>query len=260
MEKNIISWNEVLYSELKRKESRELEDILTSDELKEFLEILDNDILVVLGGDGTLLEAVQENYLRKRAFLGINFWNKGFLLNDMSIIWKKPKLEKRLYNLLEMCIGNTSCAIAMNEFDIKAWDGKMLDLDISVNDSHHLSLIWDGIIVSSPAGSTGYSSSLGWAILPHGLWAYIMTPKAPWKPKWLAPIILSDSQELLIRTQGRKNPVEFYADGRLIDRYDHENVSLTLKKSDISIELLIACERQCSWDYKVLEEQGFVQK
>ena len=120
MELRKIAGNEVLYSQLKYDENIELREILDSQEFKTFLQGIDDNIFVVLGGDGTLLEAIQENYHKKRPFLGINFGNKGFLLNDIGILKKMLKLEERNYPLLEMCIDERLCAVALNEFDIKA--------------------------------------------------------------------------------------------------------------------------------------------
>ena len=253
-----IWWNEVLYSEYKFEENEELREILSSQKLQVFLENIPNDVIVVLWGDGTMLEAIWEHYLQQRDFLGINFGNKGFLLNSGEILDNDTKLEERVYPLLEMCIDDTLCAIALNEFDIKAWDGKMLDLDLVIAKGHHLSILWDGIIVSTPIGSTGYNSSLWWPILPHNLSSYILTPKAPWKPKWLAPIILSDDIVLTINTQGRQSPIELYADGRMIEKYETEDISLVLKKSDVSVRFLVSAKQSDGWDSRVLEEQGFL--
>ena len=257
MEKIIIAGNEVLYSAYKLKEDFEFQNILKSTKLKNFLKNIDSDILVVLWGDGTMLEAIHENYTRQRKFLGINYGNKGFLLNENSILDYAWVFEERQYPLLEMCIWDRLCAIALNEFDIKAWDGKMLNLDLQV-ETHHIELLWDGIIVSTPLGSTGYNSSLWGAILPHDISSYIVTPKAAWKPKGLSPFILSDNKKLQIQTQWRKSPVELYADGRLIEKYDQENISLILKKSEISVSFLISWVQYNSWDSRVLEEQGFM--
>ncbi len=260
MEKIIIEGKHVLYSSYKLEEDSSFQEILSSERLKKFLRDQDPETIIVLWGDGSILEAIQENYMKQKIFLGINFWNKGFLLNEASILDEKKSFEVRTYPLLEIHAGEKLCAVALNEFDIKAWDGKMLDLDLRVWDTHRLSLLWDGIIVSTPIGSTWYNSSLWWPILPHNLRSYILTPKAPWKPKGLAPIILSDDEKLVIQTQGRQSPIEIYADGRLIEKYDHENISLTLSKSAISVKLLTSCEESCSWDSRVLEEQGFSKK
>ena len=254
---HIVWGNEVFFSQFKYDESEELKEILSSQSLLSFLKKLDNDTLVVLWGDGTFLEVIQQNYLKKKPFLWINFWNKGFLLNDVSILQEPVRLEVRKYPLLEMSIGESVCAVALNEFDIKAWDWKMLDLNISISETHKISLLWDGVLVSTPIGSTGYNSSLGGPILPHALSSYILTPKAPWKPKGLAPIILSNKETLRINTQWRHSPIELYADWRRIEKYNHENFSLMLQKSMISVEFLVSCEQSCSWDFRVLEEQGF---
>ena len=84
----------------------------------------------------------------------------------------------------------------MNEIDIRSGNGKMISLDVSLSHKHAMSIEGDGIIISTPAGSTGYNSSLGGPIIPHTLNAFVITPKAPWKPRRQTPILINDAETI----------------------------------------------------------------
>jgi NAD kinase len=134
----------------------------------------------------------------------------------------------------------------------------MIELDIKVNNSHKLNIIWDGIIISTPAWSTWYNHSLCWPILPHNLNAFVITPKAPWKPKFQSPIILDDEIIVNILNTWRINPIEIYSDWVLVKNFKDESINLKIKKSKYKITLLSSKETNDNFDNKVLEEQGFI--
>ena len=259
MERKIIEGKEVLFSEYKLKENSKLWDFLGSASFKKFLKKLEDSVLVVVWGDGTMLEAIASEWKRNLPFLWVNYGHKWFLLNDVSILEGKTLFEKRLYPLLECKLGSKK-RVALNEFDIKGWDGKMLDLDVSVTPWHMLNVVWDGLIISTPTGSTWYNSSLWWPILPHGLNTFVITPKAPWKPRGLAPIILKNNEEVTIVAKWRVTPVEIYSDGREFLKVTEKNLELKIRQSSKKVTLLISKKHLSYWDDKVLEEQWFTLK
>ncbi len=248
----------IAYSQYKAREKPELAEIVQSSELLGLLDYLPDNTIVVLGGDGTLLEAIHQFYTEDVVFLGINYGTKGFLMNPISIFEKPKKFQTHSYPLLE-CRTEDQVFVAFNEFDIKAGDGKMLHVDAILLPDHHIEIVGDGIVISTPAGSTGYNASLGWPILPHDTSAFLLTPKAAWKPRGLSPLIISESDTIEIRPVGRKTPVEIYADGQRIV-YDFENGSLlTVTQKSDCIRLLVPESESDHWKNKVLAEQGFIQ-
>ncbi|MDD3144809.1 MAG: NAD(+)/NADH kinase [Candidatus Gracilibacteria bacterium] len=254
----------IYYDDYKIEENKELKDFLESSYLKEIINSFEEKIIVVLGGDGTMLRAIKENYDKKMPFLGINFGHKGFLLNGKDYI--KPNLSyiERKYPLLEIELqseGIVKKAIAVNEIDIRSGNGKMVSLDISLSKNQVINIEGDGIVVTTPAGSTGYNSSLGGPIIPHTLNAFAITPKAPWKPKLQAPVLINDNQLIEIKNVGRKNMCEIYFDGKeFLKTKENNYFDVTIKKSEIGIRLIIASEYLDIWDNKVLSEQGFQKK
>ncbi len=258
MKEYIISENLVVCSEYKIAEDPQFWEYLQSEDLQNFLQEIDNDILIVIWWDGSMLEAVASYYPKRRKFFGINYGNKWFLLHPQSVLKiSSPKLISRKYPLISLR-DDSSLHYAFNELDIKAWDGKMLDMKLQVHSNHSLNILWDGLLISTPAGSTWYNSSLWGPILSHDLNSYIITPKASWKPRNLESIILSNSQTLELSTSGRENTCEIYADWRLSASYD-AHIDLEIKILEEEIELYIEQSYLRSWDDKILVEQGFSQ-
>ncbi len=253
-------WNRRLaYNSFKYKENPVLREIISSEKLQKLIEKTPENTIVVLGGDGTLLEAIHLFYREEVIFLGINYGTKGFLMNPVSIFESQEDFTLTSYPLLE-CSVDGEKFIAFNEFDIKAGDGKMLHVDLCLLPENHITIVGDGIVISTPAGSTGYNASLGGPILPHDIPAYIITPKAAWKPRGQSPVIISDQDTIQICPIGRKTPVEMYADGQRIKHTFTNGVPITLVQKSGAVHLLVLGHGTDHWKAKVLSEQGFSKK
>lgn len=264
MKQKEFLWHIICYDDYHLEEKQELLDFLECDYLQEILRSFDQNIIVVLGWDGTMLRAIKENHKKWLPFLGINFGHKWFLLNAPDFILPNIEYNIRPYPLLEVEVemnGEIKKSIAVNEIDIRAGNGKMISLDISVSGRQSINIEGDGIIISTPAGSTGYNSSLGGPIIPHTLWAFVLTPKAPWKPKGQTPVLINDNETIQIKNVGRRLFTEIYCDGKefLITQNDIQT-NFTIQKSTQFVSLLIAKAYQNTWDNKVLQEQGFQTK
>lgn len=256
-----IHWSFICYDDYHLEEKKELVDFLECDYLKQIVDSFEEKVIVVLGWDGTMLRAIKEHYKKWFPFLWINFGHKWFLLNSKDVIKPNMSYVERKYPLIEVEIESnwiTKKAIAVNEIDIRAGNGKMISLDISLSKRQAINIEWDGIIVSTPAGSTGYNSSLGWPIIPHTLNAFVITPKAPWKPKWQTPILINDSEVIEIKNVWRRLFTEIYCDGKeFLITQDGLQTQITIKKSKDAVRVIIASEYIDIWDNKVLQEQGF---
>ena len=258
------NWSIICYDDYKIQENSPLKEFLESDFLRDIINGFEEKIIIVLGWDGTMLRAVKENYDKNMPFLWINFWHKWFLLNDKNHI--KPNLSyiERKYPLLEIELQSEwiiKKAVAINEIDIRSGNWKMISLDISLSKSQSIIIDWDWIVVTTPAWSTWYNSSLGWPIIPHTLNAFAITPKAPWKPKLQAPVLINDSQLIEIKNVWRKNTVEIYFDWKeFLKTKENNDFDVTIKKSEIWIRLIIASDYIDIWDNKVLSEQWFLKK
>lgn len=246
------------YDPYKYENSEELRDFIAWDELKKLVEWIEKDVVIVLGWDGSMLTAIQKYHPEGKKFLGINFWTKWFLMNSKKSIRNNEFVEKK-YSLLETRVKSLSWEkiwLATNEVNIQAAWGKICTLKIELSGRKAIDISGDGILVSTPIGSTGYSSSLWGPIIPHNIPAFLITPKAPWKPKWQAPIIIHEDETIHIQDQERRFWVDIYTDSRLLSK-DEKDVRITIKKHPTPLTLLIAHSELRSWEAKVFEEQGF---
>jgi len=251
----------ICYDDYNIDKNQNLNDFLNSDLLKELINNFKEKIIVVLGWDGTMLRAIKENYDKNMPFLWINFWHKWFLLNSKDSINPNTDFVERKYPLLEIELETnwkTKKAIAVNEIDIRSGNWKMISLDISLTKKQSINIEWDWILISTPAWSTGYNSSLGWPIIPHTLNAFVLTPKAPWKPKLQAPILIKDDEIIEIKNVWRQNISEIYYDS--VELLKANEFNLKIQKYKNKIRLIIAKNYIDIWDNKVLSEQGFLEK
>jgi NAD+ kinase len=138
------------------------------------------DIVVSIGGDGTLLQAFHrfKNQIERVSFIGIHTGHLGFYAD-----WKKDELSELLnlmgsseprkvvYPLLQIEIttpkGKTEF-LALNEFTLKSVDGTLVAA-LHINDEPFEMFRGDGIVISTPSGSTGYNKSLGGAVIHPSL-------------------------------------------------------------------------------------------
>lgn len=259
--KNIdTSKNHIYYEEYKYADNDHLRDFVDSDEIETLTRKIEEKVIFVLGWDGTMLSAISKHLDSWLPFLWINFWHKGFLLNDKKAALKASEFISREYPILECSLeiaGEKHSFYAFNEIDIRSANGRIITLEIIIWGNKSIHIAWDGIVISTPAWSTGYNSSLGGPILPHQIDAFVITPKAPWKPKGQGPILIPQSEVIQIQNIGRQNALQIYGDSNEIAVSEQHTVSLVVKKSDKKVRFLIAKNYIEAWDAKVMQEQGF---
>ncbi len=255
------NWSLICYDSFGYENKPDLKEFITSWKIEEILEWINEKIIIVLGWDWTILRAVRENYQKNMPFLGLNFGSKWFLLNDKNCFSKDFKYTKREYPLIETSISNweqIDNLIALNEVDIRANSWRWIEVNIWLKAWQNIDLAGDWLIVSSPAGSTGYNSSLWWPIIPHTMDAFVITPKAPWKPRWQAPILLPDNEEIIIKNINRLNSIWINIDWNEVKKtLSWENIEINITKSKQKVELIIDQKYINIWDSKVLADQWF---
>jgi NAD+ kinase len=172
------------------------------------------DFVFSIGGDGTFLEATLIVKDSGIPMLGINTGRLGFLANnpkyDFEYLFKKLiekdyRIEKR--TLLELksdkdIFGENS--VALNDFTILKRDNSSLTEIATYIDGDYFNTYWgDGLIVSTPTGSSAYSLSCGGPIVYPGSDVFIVTPVAPHNLS-LRPVILPDNVELSFKVKARE--------------------------------------------------------
>lgn len=195
------------------------------------------DFRISLGGDGTILRLVHRHPLLKAPLLGINLGSLGFLA-DIPLHDIYPSLEDLLngYYIIQnrMIMEGSSSAgetcFAVNEIVIhRAQNHCLIDLAIHVDGRYLNTFSADGIILSTPSGSTAYSLAAGGPILTPELNAFVLTPICPHTIS-NRPIVLMPKSSIQISYLSPYLPVEISADGTtnfMLNKDDVFTVSLS---------------------------------
>lgn len=202
--------------------------------------------LICLGGDGTMLEAV--SFVRKSGIpvLGVNTGRLGFLSpvnkDDLQsalqkLLREKFTLDKRELIQFEGC---NNCFkelnFALNEFTIHKKDtSSMIHIDTYVDDIFLNSYFADGLIVSTPTGSTAYSLSCGGPIMMPDSDNFIITPIAPHNLA-VRPIVVSNNREVRFNVTGRSEDFKVALDSR--SATVPVNTEIRIRKADFRVNLI----------------------
>ncbi len=203
------------------------------------------NFIVVAGGDGFMLNTLKKYYKLKTNFYGINCGTFGFLMNRFN----KKNLEKKILrakkitiNPLEILISNKKKLIAINEVSLFRQSRQTASLRLEVSRKVIIKkLIGDGVLVSTPAGSTAYNLSVHGPILSLNSEKLAITPISPFRPRrWGGKIISSKSKIKIINLDPVKRPVAAVADN--IEVRNIKSLSVKINKS-IKLNLLHDPER-----------------
>lgn len=179
-----------------------------------------SDAIVVCGGDGFMLLTLQKFYKLKKPFYGINCGNLGYLLNSFkifNILDAIKQSNKIILNPLEVLTfskkGKIKKFIAVNEVSLLRQSKQTCSVNIKVNNKILLrKLVGDGIILSTPIGSTGYNSSAGGPKLNLNSSKLVLAPVSPFYPKnWKGKIINNNSKVEITNTKISR-PISLVAD------------------------------------------------
>jgi NAD+ kinase len=180
-----------------------------------------SNIIIVLGGDGFMLQILKKFHKFKKPFYGINSGNYGFLMNKFS----NKHFLKHLKNLnnvkihpLHMTVrdksNQTKKSIAINEVSILRQSKQAASISIIANKKKIIkNLIADGVLVSTPAGSTAYNLSAHGPILNLDSNKLAVTPISPFRPRRWKGSIVSDKSKIIIKNlDSSKRPISAVAD------------------------------------------------
>ncbi len=206
------------------------------------------DYFFSIGGDGTILSAASFVKDLEIPIIGINTGRLGFLatIHDdeikssiQEILDGNFKLSKRSLLEVETSTGDQSLKpfnFALNEVAISRKDTtSMITIEVWLNDEY-LNAYWsDGIIISTPTGSTGYSLSCGGPIISPQTQSFVITPIAPHNLN-ARPLLIPDNTEITLKVSGREERYLISLDSR-IETFS-KDVSIKLKKADFKIGLV----------------------
>ena len=204
------------------------------------------DVLVVLGGDGTILKVAIVAGRRGIRVLGINAGNLGFLTEfegdqvqeAVRLLSGKYDTERR--SVLEVVVNGNSFyalneAVFQRRYEPEA-DDNVVAVCAEIDGKKVDEFVGDGIIISTPTGSTAYSLSAGGSILTPGIAAFILTPVCA-HSLHNRPIVYADSSLLRVRLSERRAGVALYCDGKPVGDL-HYGDKILLKKADFGVEFI----------------------
>ncbi|KQN73968.1 NAD kinase [Devosia sp. Leaf64] len=217
------------------------------------------DYVVALGGDGLMLQTLHLAMKQDTPVYGMNFGSVGFMMNDFSsadIIERLESAQRTKIYPLSMDVldasGQTRTALALNEVSLFRSTHQAAKIQISVDDEVRLDeLICDGILLSTPAGSTAYNLSAHGPILPIEAPLLALTPISPFRPRrWRGAILSNAARVRFVLREADKRPVSAVA-----DNIEIKNVREVTVREDRSHAVTLLFDPGKSLEERVLSEQ-----
>ena len=220
------------------------------------------DVILVLGGDGTLLSAAHMPQIENVPILAINIGTLGFL-TDASLDELYPTLESLLTGdyriehrmMLEVVVNREAFpqpfrAFALNDVVIRHYT-HLIELDAYVDNELFIPYNADGLIIATPSGSTGYSLSCAGTIVAPQLEAILLTPIAP-HSLTVRPFVAHGGAEITVRMRAAYPSVDVFVDGQRETHSLTAGAVIEVKKAERTIQLI---RSQHHSYYKALREK-----
>ena len=223
------------------------------------LDDVKSNITIVIGGDGFMLQTLKKNKNSKKFFYGINSGNYGFLMNKFSLknmIKNLSKAKMITISPLEMTVKNkknqTKKYLAINEVSILRQSRQAASLSINYGSKQIIKkLISDGVLVSTPAGSTAYNLSVHGPILSLNSKKLSISPISPFRPRrWKGKIVSDRSQITIKNLNPNKRPISAVADN--IEVRNAKNITI---KTNQKIKFNLFYDKNRSLQKKIKVEQ-----
>ena len=221
--------------------------------------VSNSNLIIVIGGDGFMLESLKKYNKYKKPFYGINSGNYGFLMNKFSTKHTIKNLSKgRLVSIspLEMTVRNksnlTKKAIAINEVSILRQSRQAATLSILKGSKTIIKrLISDGVLVSTPAGSTAYNLSVHGPILSLDSKKISISPISAFRPRRWKGKVVGDRTKIIIRNLNpKKRPISAVA-----DNFEVRNAKYISIKTNKKIKFNLLYDSNRSLQKKIKIEQ-----
>ena len=217
------------------------------------------DLIIVIGGDGFMLETLKKNINDKNKFYGINSGNYGFLMNKFSnknIIKNLSKAKLITISPLEMTVKNrynrTIKSLAINEVSVLRQSRQAASLSIKNNSKQIIKkLVSDGVLVSTPAGSTAYNLSVHGPVLSLNSKKLSIAPISPFRPRRWKGKVVSDKLKIIITNLNyQKRPISAVA-----DNFEVRNAKTIIIKINNKIKFNLLYDHNRSLQKKIKVEQ-----
>ncbi len=219
----------------------------------------DSNLIIVIGGDGFMLQTLKKYKKTKKVFYGINSGNYGFLMNKFSLMNMTKNLSKAkmiTISPLEMIVKNKKNQIkkhlAINEVSILRQSRQAASLFIMHGAKQIIKkLVSDGVLVSTPAGSTAYNLSVHGPILSLNSKKLSISPISPFRPRRWKGKIVSDKSKIIIKNLNpKKRPISAVA-----DNIEVRNAKNIIIKTNQKIKFNLLYDKNKSLQKKIKIEQ-----
>ena len=218
-----------------------------------------SNVVIVIGGDGFMLQTLKKNKNLNKFFYGVNSGNYGFLMNKFSsknIIKNLLKAKMITISPLEMTVRNNKNQIkknlAINEVSILRQSRQAASLSITYGSKNLIKqLVSDGVLVSTPAGSTAYNLSVHGPILSLNSKKLSISPISPFRPRRWKGKIISDKSKIIIKNLNpTKRPISAVA-----DNIEVRNAKNIVVKTNQKIRFNLLYDQNRSLQKKIKIEQ-----
>ena len=222
-------------------------------------EVKRSNIIIVIGGDGFMLQTLKKNNNPKILFYGVNSGNYGFLMNRFSskkIIKNLNRANMISISPLEMLVKNnnnqTKKYLAINEVSILRQSRQAASLSINSGSRQIIKkLVSDGVLVSTPAGSTAYNLSVHGPILSLNSKKLSISPISPFRPRrWKGKIVNDKSKIIIKNLNPKKRPISAVA-----DNIEIRNAKNIIVKTNQKIKFNLLYDKSKSLQKKIKLEQ-----
>ena len=222
-------------------------------------EVKKPNLIIVIGGDGFMLQTLKKNRNSTKSFYGINSGNYGFLMNKYSsnnLIKNLSKAKMISISPLEMTVSNKNNQnkkhIAINEVSILRQSRQAASLSIDYGSKKLIkNLVSDGVLVSTPAGSTAYNLSVHGPILGLNSKKLSISPISAFRPRRWKGKIVSDRSKIIIKNLNpKKRPISAVA-----DNIEVRNAKKIIIRTNKNIKFNLLYDKNRSLQKKIKIEQ-----
>ena len=199
-----------------------------------YAEAIGGDVMVPYGGDGTLLEAVQLLPSSDIPVVGINCGRLGYLtadngegIEELLERISKGNISYQRRDMLRVS-GDVSCGskcLALNEVAIHRHGATMISIETFIDDNRIATYHGDGLVISTPTGSTAYSLSAGGPVVDPLCNCFILSPIAPHNLT-MRPVVVPNNITITLRLHSRGGEAFLSADNRTFTLYDGATIRL----------------------------------